>query len=376
MFKEDNLRQEKNGRKNTDRVEKMEENRDKQRRTEQRRTEKRRTEIGEEKKAEGGSKKRRLQFRMEEQDAGRTIGAYLTRTQGFTKMQVKRMKYQPGGILVDGVQARVTHVLLTGELLDISIETGKQRYAAETREREPSESKEAENEKRKIQKNGRLTWKEILYEDSDVIAVWKAHGIPLHPAHGHHGDTLMDMLQETLAKRDGCEKRAVQLYSIGRLDLDTSGIVVFARNQVAAQRLWKQREDGRFKKQYLARCEGHFPEEAKEEQCISLPIAPVSGELNRMQADREGKRAVTYYQIWREMEKETWLLLHLDTGRTHQIRVHMAWLGHPLVGDSLYGNGTAGKTYAALSAAAAVFFQPFTGERIVLNYLDKAQRGE
>ena len=344
----------------------------------------------------------RLQFQIEAADQGETVWNYLTRKKGFTKMQVKRMKFQPGGICIDQRQVRVTHVLAAGERLEVSLEASrrkKEKLQAESEnetgmerpgdsrasislkrkinsEAETGNKKSVGQEKRREPENSSVTMPDILYEDRDVLAVWKPHGIILHPSHGHHGDTLMDRMQERLAQRDGLEAADVPLYSIGRLDSDTSGIVVFARNQVAAQRLWQQRMDGRFQKQYLAKCEGHFPEKTDEEQCISQPIAPVPGELNRMRVDPAGKHAVTYCRIWREMENETWLLVHLGTGRTHQIRVHMAWMGYPLVGDSLYGNGKAGETCAALTACSAVFFQPFTGKRIMLNYLDKAERGE
>ena len=289
------------------------------------------------------------------------------------------MKFQPDGILVDKVQVRVTHVLAEGERLEVSIEAPtrkKDERQTELKNEIEMERPEDSKTRQSAQKMNRERMPNILYEDQDVLAVWKPHGMTLHPSHGHNGDTLMDQVQMMIAHRDGGDAADVPLYSIGRLDSDTSGIVVFARNQVAAQRLWQQRMDGRFQKQYLAKCEGQFSEEAKEEQCISKPIAPVPGELNRMQVDDAGKRAVTYYRIWRETEHETWLLVHLETGRTHQIRVHMAWIGHPLVGDSLYGNGTAGEMYAALSACTATFFQPFTGEKITLNALDKAERGE
>lgn len=312
---------------------------------------------------------RRLQFQIEAADQGETVWNYLTRKKGFTKVQVKRMKFQPDGILVDKVQVRVTHVLAEGERLEVSLEAPK------CRKNKLREKPEQETGMERAESN-RETMPDILYEDRDVLAVWKPHGMTLHPSHGHHGDTLMDLVQAMIAQRDNRDASDVPLYGIGRLDSDTSGIVVFARNQVAAQRLWQQRADGRFSKQYLAKCEGQFPEEADEEQRISKPIAPVQGELNRMRVDPAGKHAVTYYRIWRELKNETWLLVHLETGRTHQIRVHMAWMNHPLVGDSLYGNGTAGETYAALSACTAVFFQPFTGEKITLNYLDKAERGE
>ena len=322
---------------------------------------------------------RRLQFQIEAADQGETVWNYLTRKKGFTKMQVKRMKFQPDGILVDKVQVRVTHVLAEGERLEVSIEAPtrkKDERQTELKNEIEMERPEDSKTRQSAQKMNRERMPNILYEDQDVLAVWKPHGMTLHPSHGHHGDTLMDQVQMMIAHRDGGDAADVPLYSIGRLDSDTSGIVVFARNQVAAQRLWQQRMDGRFQKQYLAKCEGQFSEEAKEEQCISKPIAPVPGELNRMQVDDAGKRAVTYYRIWRETEHETWLLVHLETGRTHQIRVHMAWIGHPLVGDSLYGNGTAGEMYAALSACTATFFQPFTGEKITLNALDKEERGE
>lgn len=308
----------------------------------------------------------RLQFQIEASDQGETVWNYLTRKKGFTKMQVKRMKFQPDGICVDKVQVRVTHVLTEGECLEVSLEAPKRETQTRQERKENCESKQSFKQEMPC----------ILYEDMDVLAAWKPHGVPLHPSHGHHGDTFMEQVQEMIAQRDGKDAADISLRSIGRLDSDTSGIVVFARNQVAAQRLWEQRGDGRFLKQYLAKCEGEFPGEKGEEQCISQPVAPVAGELNRMQVDCAGKSAVTYCQVWRKMENETWLLIHLETGRTHQIRVHMAWLGHPLVGDSLYGSGTVGKTYASLSACSAVFFQPFTGKKITLNYLDKAERGE
>ena len=199
----------------------------------------------------------RLQFQIEAADQGETVWNYLTRKKGFTKMQVKRMKFQQGGICINQKQVRVTHVLAAGERLEVSLVAPKQKKS----------KLQAESE----MNSGMMP--DILYEDRDVLAVWKPHGMILHPSHGHHGDTLMDRMQVRLAQRDGLEAADVPLYSIGRLDSDTSGIVVFARNQVAAQRLWQQRMDGRFQKQYLAKCEGHFPKKTDEEQCISQPVS-------------------------------------------------------------------------------------------------------
>ena len=118
----------------------------------------------------------RLQFQIEAADQGETVWNYLTRKKGFTKMQVKRMKFQQGGICINQKQVRVTHVLAAGERLEVSLVAPKQKKS----------KLQAESE----MNSGMMP--DILYEDRDVLAVWKPHGMILHPSHGHHGDTLMD----------------------------------------------------------------------------------------------------------------------------------------------------------------------------------------
>lgn len=311
---------------------------------------------------------RHLRYEICAEEEGMTIWKFLTQKEKFTKKQVKRMKFLKDGIRVNGIQARVTHVLGCGDVLEVSLD-GAQQMQAESIISDGAQQVQAES----IVSDGAP---QILYEDPDVIAVWKPQGQVLHPSHGHRGDTLMEEVQAFLRQKTaGISSPA--LYSIGRLDADTSGMIVFARNQVAAQRLWKQKEDGIFEKQYLAICEGTFPEKAaKERQKVDAPMAPVPGELNKMQVDANGREAVTYYQVLSQTDEQAQILVQLETGRTHQIRVHMAWLGHPLVGDPIYGHETAGKTHAQLSAFQVKFLQPFTGKEIVLegkkgSYFDK-----
>lgn len=164
------------------------------------------------------------------------------------------------------------------------------------------------------------------------------------------------------------------VHSIGRLDKDTTGILVFARHRIAAARLWQQREDGRFIKEYLAWCEGVFPEEAQwQEQKLSAALGKVPevpGQGQRMQVTPTGSPAVTCYQVICQEKERALVRLHLKTGRTHQIRVHMAYIGHPLVGDSLYGHGIPHQDAAMLCAWKVRFYQPFTKEEIVLEYRD------
>ena len=153
----------------------------------------------------------------------------------------------------------------------------------------------------------------------------------------------------------------VRIRSIGRLDKDTSGIVVFAKNQAAAGRLAEQKQQGKFRKEYLAIVEG-CPE--KDEGIIRGKIDKMQGELMKMCVSPQGKTAVTRYQVLKRMENSSLVKLSLSSGRTHQIRVHMAWTGHPLLGDSLYGGSMEKIRRAALHAICVTLFQPFTGEKI------------
>lgn len=285
---------------------------------------------------------RTLSWRIGAEDAGRSVENYLTKRLGFTKTQVSRLKFRNHGMRVNGMQVRSTYLLSEGEELVVCLEDS----AAKNHEMEASG-----------------TIPDILYEDADVIAVWKPSGEVVHPAHGHYQDTLANRLQAYFQSRG----ETVTIRSIGRLDADTSGILIFAKNQFAAQRLWKQRETGQFQKIYAAWCEGTFAQEALlKEQSICEPIGAIPGELQKMRVAKDGKPAKTYYQVQIQRDTEALLFLRLATGRTHQIRVHMAWLGHPLLGDPLYGNGVPGRTRANLTAWRAEFRQPMTGERIVV----------
>ncbi len=287
---------------------------------------------------------RTMAWQIGAEDAGLSVEKYLTRRQGFTKTQIRRLKFRAHGMQVNGRHARSTYLLSEGEVLAVCLEDS----ADGIHEMEASAAD---------------TLPDILYEDADVIAVWKPAGEVVHPAHGHYQDTLANRLQAYFQGRG----EAVTIRSIGRLDADTAGILVFAKNQFAAQRLWKQREMGQFHKTYAAWCEGIFAKEALlKEQSISEPIGEKPGELQKMCVTEDGRPAKTYYQVQIQRDTEALLFLHLTTGRTHQIRVHMAWLGHPLLGDPLYGNGIPGKTRTNLTAWRAELLQPMTGERIVV----------
>ena len=184
---------------------------------------------------EGRQSGRMLAWQIQTADAGYSVEKYLTGRCGFTKTQVRRLKFRKHGMQVNGMQVRSTYLLSEGEVLSVCLDDS----AAESHEMEASG-----------------TVPEILYGDADVIAVWKPAGEVVHPSHGHYQDTLANRLQSYFQGRG----EHVTIRSIGRLDADTAGILIFAKNQFAAQRLWRQRENGQFHKTYAAWCEGVFCE--------------------------------------------------------------------------------------------------------------------
>lgn len=289
--------------------------------------------------------RQKLQYRVGAGAENAELGRYL-RGLGFTKAQISSLKFRENGIMLNGKRARVTQRVHEGDLVELSV-TDAQGISDKL---EPFDRPLA-----------------ILYEDNDVIAVWKEAGVPVHPSHGHYSDTLTNSLHTCFMQRG----ESVRIRSIGRLDKDTAGIVVFAKNQVAAARLWEQKKQGIFRKEYLALCEGSFDAEQSAGdgwRTVNAPIAQAPGELMKMCVSADGKEAVTHYApigglTCRDVPC-TLVRVRIETGRTHQIRVHMASVGHPLVGDPLYGSGLTGKDGAKLCAYRAAFQQPFSGQMV------------
>ena len=187
-----------------------------------------------------------------------------------------------------------------------------------------------------------------------------------HPSHGHHRDSLANHLAGYY-KQSG---KSGRFRVVGRLDKDTSGAILFAKNAPAASRLFRQKEEGLFRKTYLAVCE-NLPKGDETEiwNAIDDPIGPITGTLMKQQimSPPGGKRALTRYICRRTIGHGSVIEAEIDTGRTHQIRVHLASVGHPLIGDKLYGEDSGGKQLAdraLLHAWKVTFRQPFGVETI------------
>lgn len=296
---------------------------------------------------------RRLSRQVSAEEGGMILGEFLRQRMGLTRKEISKAKFRDEGICVDGRQRKVNAVLQAGQYVEVLLDSGD-KVSAQLRASERG--------------------MEILYEDGDVIVLNKPAGLSVHPAgrKGFEGDTLANRLAFYLrGKGEDCVIRI-----FGRLDRDTSGVVLAAKNQAAAARLERQREAGTLHKTYLAVCLGVPREPAGE---IEVPLAPDSGDRRRMQVSPDGKPARTRYEvlkIWNIRGQDCALVrLRLDTGRMHQIRVHMAYIGCPLLGDPLYGGSADGEqcsgkkqeeiiSRTALHAAQLHFCQPFGGEEI------------
>ena len=204
---------------------------------------------------------------------------------------------------------------------------------------------------------------DVAYEDGDVIVVNKPVGMVVHPAPGHPDGTLVNALLyhcgNTLSGINGELRPGI----VHRIDRDTSGLIIAAKNDRAHLSLAAQLQDHSLFRLYHAVAAGGFREDSGT---VSAPIARHRADRKRMAVVPDGREAVTHWQVVDAQNGHTHLTCRLETGRTHQIRVHMAYLGHPLLGDTVYGAkkpvpGLAGQ---CLHAARLTFTHPSSGERL------------
>lgn len=200
----------------------------------------------------------------------------------------------------------------------------------------------------------------IVYEDDDVLVIDKPKGLVVHPAAGHRDDTLVNGLLyargQTLSGINGVLRPGI----VHRIDKDTSGLLVVAKNDLAHTVLASQLKDHSMYRTYEAVVCGVLREDSGT---VDAPIGRCPGERKRMAVLPGGRRAVTHWEVIARYRGYTHVRCRLETGRTHQIRVHMAHIGHPILGDSVYGRRKPelGQSTQCLHAASLSFSHPRTG---------------
>ena len=208
---------------------------------------------------------------------------------------------------------------------------------------------------------------DVVYEDDDVIVVNKPVGMVVHPAPGHSGGTLVNALLhhcgDSLSGIGGELRPGI----VHRIDRDTSGLIIAAKNDFAHQALSAQLQDHSLCRTYEAVVVGNLREDSGT---VDAPIGRCPSDRKKMAVVRQGgKNAVTHWQVLERFPGYTYVRCRLETGRTHQIRVHMAYIGHPLYGDTVYGakKPAPGMTGQCLHAVGLTFCHPRTGEMVELS---------
>ena len=287
----------------------------------------------------------RLQYLCAPGDEGLEVLTLLRREMHLSTNLLRQLKVTEQGILLDGVRVTVRQRVRPGQVLSVM--------------REPDSGRERRVEPRE----GPL---DIVYEDADLMILNKPAGLAVHPSPGHYdGDTLGNRVVWHLAR--GGETPTFR--AINRLDRGTSGLMTCAKNKLAAQRLEEQLAQKGIRRTYHAVCEGtSLPEHG----VIDLPIGRAEGRGIQRQVRADGQRAVTHYRVLAEQNGRTLLAIQLDTGRTHQIRVHFSHLGHPLCGDFMYGRELPGIAGFALHSCAITLTQPTTGRALAFSAPDPA----
>lgn len=268
---------------------------------------------------------REIEFNITEKYDGRQIREFL-RDFGFSGSLIAKLKRTENGILKNGEFARTIDLLHTGDVLRVKIEnSGKMPTPSDT----------------KIN---------IVYEDEDILVADKPPKMPVHESRNHRGDTLSNAVAAHVSED-------MSFRAVYRLDRDTSGLVLIAKNELAAAKL-----AGKIKKDYYAVVCGRL----NGNSVIDLPIKRLQSSIIKRGVAPDGEKAVTKYSAVFAGEKYSLLKINLETGRTHQIRVHFSHLGYPLAGDDLYGEPCDDIDRQALHCKKITFTHPVTSEKMCI----------
>lgn len=275
--------------------------------------------------------------------SGERLDAFLARSmEGMSRSAVQRL-IEDGNVLRGGKRCRKNDRLEPGDVLTVTL----------------PEAKPVEIVPKEIPL-------EIVYEDEDVAVINKPKGLVVHPAPGHTDDTLVNGLLYAMGDRLSGINGEMRPGIVHRIDKDTSGLLAIAKNDLAHAVLASQLKDHTMARTYEAIVCGNLKEDSGT---VDAPIGRHPTDRKKMCVTaRNSRNAVTHWEVVERFPGYTHIRCHLETGRTHQIRVHMAYIGHPILGDTVYGNKkpVPGLQGQCLHAVGLKFIHPRTGELVEL----------
>ena len=272
--------------------------------------------------------------KVEEDDSGERIDSYLSKKMDLTRTRIKQL-IKDENVLVNGKKAKPAYKVERDDEISVII----------------PELEDIEINPENIPIN-------IVYEDSDLAVINKSVGMVVHPAHGHHSGTLVNAILYHIKDLSGINGE-IRPGIVHRLDKDTSGLLIIAKNDKAHLSLAKMFQDKIIKKTYLAILKGKLN---KNSGRIVTKIGRDKNDRKKMtvlDSLENGKIAISNFEVLDKNEKFTLVKVHIETGRTHQIRVHMKYLGYPILGDSIYGRSDSEKRQM-LHAYKLEFLHPIT----------------
>ena len=253
------------------------------------------------------------EYIVSQEEKGKRLDAYIPSVDlDITRTSAQRL-IEDGNILVNGKNAKVSYKIQENDKISVEIQKPKQ-----------------------IELKAQDIPLEIVYEDSDIIVVNKPKGMVVHPANGNPDGTLVNAImaicKDSLSGIGGEIRPGI----VHRIDKDTSGLLIVAKNDNAHVKMSEQIKNHEVKKTYIALVRGVFK---KNEATIDMPIGRSTSDRKKMAVNKNGKNAITHIKVLKRFDKYTLLKVNIETGRTHQIRVHLSHIGYPIVGDYTYSNG-------------------------------------
>ena len=286
-----------------------------------------------------------------ENDMQKRIDSFLTENTDYSRTAIQRL-IDEDKIKVNGKKEKSSYKVQNGDRIEI--------------EEEPAKEIELKAQDIPI---------EILFEDNDIIVVNKPKGMVVHPANGNPDGTLvnaiMSICKDSLSGIGGEIRPGI----VHRLDKNTSGAIIIAKNDKAHINLSEQLKNHEIKKTYIALVRGIVKE---NNATINMPIARSKKDRKKMDVDKNGKEAITHFKVLNRFQDCTLLEINIETGRTHQIRVHLSHIGYPIIGDDVYSNGKNKWNIEGqcLHAKSLDFKHPITGKQMHIDapipeYLEK-----